>query len=56
MDAEARKVAGIGESLLRLSVGIEAKEDLVADIVQALDRVVAIEPSTEVLQVAQYAY
>ncbi|MEP6940750.1 MAG: PLP-dependent transferase, partial [Rudaea sp.] len=38
MDAEARRVAGIGDGLLRLSVGIETTEDLVADLVAGLDR------------------
>lgn len=38
MDAEARRRAGISDTLLRLSVGIEAKEDLIADISAALDR------------------
>jgi cystathionine gamma-synthase len=38
MDAEARTVAGIGDGLLRFSVGIEAGADLVADVVQALDQ------------------
>jgi cystathionine gamma-synthase len=40
MDAEARKVAGITDGLLRLSVGIESSRDLVADLTRALDRVV----------------
>lgn len=38
MDEEARAVAGIGDSLVRLSVGIEAAEDLVGDLTAALDR------------------
>ena len=38
MSAEARAVAGIGDGLLRLSVGIEHADDLVADIAAALDR------------------
>ena len=38
MSADARRLAGIGEGLLRLSVGIEALEDLDADIAAALDR------------------
>jgi cystathionine gamma-synthase len=38
MDAEARRVAGIGDGLLRLSVGIEAIEDLSVDLDAALDR------------------
>jgi cystathionine gamma-synthase len=38
MSADARRVAGIGEGLLRLSVGIEALEDLEADIAAALER------------------
>jgi len=39
MDAAARAVAGIGDGLLRFSVGIEAADDLVADLHQALDRI-----------------
>jgi cystathionine gamma-synthase len=38
MDAEARRRAGIGDGLLRLSVGIEAVEDLVADLRAGLGR------------------
>jgi cystathionine gamma-synthase len=37
MDAEARERAGISDSLLRLSVGIESAEDLCADLEAALD-------------------
>lgn len=37
MDAEARAVAGIKDSLVRLSVGIEGGRDLVNDLLQALD-------------------
>ncbi len=39
MDAEARAVAGISESLIRLSVGIEFADDLVRDLITALDGV-----------------
>jgi len=38
MSAEAREAAGIGEGLLRLSVGIEHVDDLIADIAAALER------------------
>jgi cystathionine gamma-synthase len=38
MDPEARRVAGIGDSLLRLSVGIEDADDLAADLGAALER------------------
>jgi cystathionine gamma-synthase len=38
MDAEARRVAGISDTLLRLSVGIEDGDDLVADLSAALER------------------
>ena len=38
MDEPARLAAGIGEGLLRLSVGIEACEDLEADLTRALAR------------------
>jgi cystathionine gamma-synthase len=37
MDADARRRAGIGDGLVRLSVGIEAARDLTADLLQALD-------------------
>ena len=35
MDEQARAVAGISNQLLRLSVGLEAVEDLLADLTQA---------------------
>ena len=38
MDAEARRIAGISDGLLRLSVGIEHADDLCADIRSGLDR------------------
>jgi cystathionine gamma-synthase len=38
MDPDARRTAGIGEGLLRLSVGIEDARDLCADLEAALDR------------------
>lgn len=34
---EQRKVLGISDSLIRLSVGLEDSDDLVADLKQALD-------------------
>jgi cystathionine gamma-synthase len=37
MDAEARRVAGIGDGLVRLSVGIEEGRELVGDLTRALD-------------------
>ena len=36
MDEAAQAVAGIGKGLLRVSVGIECADDLVADLRQAL--------------------
>ena len=41
MTAEARAAAGIPDGLVRLSVGIEACEDLQADLADALDRALA---------------
>ncbi len=41
MSAEARAAAGIGDGLLRLSVGIEHADDLAADISAALERALA---------------
>ena len=37
--AEKRAVLGIGDGLIRLSVGIEDKDDLIADLDQALMRI-----------------
>ena len=42
MDAASRERAGISDTLLRLSIGIEAGEDLVRDLEQALDAVTRI--------------
>jgi cystathionine gamma-synthase len=38
MGAEARRTAGINDSLLRMSVGLEAEADLVADLEACLSR------------------
>ena len=43
MSAQARAKAGISEGLLRLSVGIEAAEDLQADLAAALERAQAVQ-------------
>ena len=43
MSPEARAVAGISDGLLRLSIGIEHADDLLADIGAALDRALACE-------------
>jgi cystathionine gamma-synthase len=48
MTAEARAAAGISESLVRLSVGIELAEDLVADLRVALDHVATTQRSRSV--------
>ena len=42
MTAEARQAAGIGDGLLRLSVGIEHADDLVEDIAAALERALVV--------------
>jgi len=41
MDAASRAAAGINDSLVRLSVGIESADDLVRDLTSALDAVAA---------------
>lgn len=46
MAPEARKVAGISDSLLRLSVGIEDGDDLLADLEDALARAAAVASAT----------
>jgi cystathionine gamma-synthase len=45
MTAEARETAGISESLVRLSIGIESADDLIADLRQALDAAARVRPS-----------
>jgi cystathionine gamma-synthase len=37
VNADALQVAGIGPSLIRLSIGLECTEDLVADVLEALE-------------------
>lgn len=39
MDPEARRVAGISDQLLRLSIGLESPQDLLGDLKSALDEV-----------------
>ena len=39
MDQAERKVAGISDSLIRYSVGIESADDLIADLQQALEHI-----------------
>jgi len=46
MSPEARAAAGIGDGLLRLSVGIEHVDDLIADLKAALDRASAAVATT----------
>lgn len=41
MSPEARRAAGIGDNLLRVSVGLEHEEDLIADLEAALSRAAA---------------
>jgi cystathionine gamma-synthase len=43
MDAEARRIAGISETLLRLSIGIEAADDLIRDLHGGLERAAAVQ-------------
>jgi cystathionine gamma-synthase len=44
MAPDARAAAGISDGLLRLSIGIEALEDLREDLDDALARVAALQP------------
>jgi methionine-gamma-lyase len=45
ISAEVRAAQGIGEELIRLSIGIEHPDDLIADLGQALDGVATAESS-----------
>ena len=44
MAPEARRTAGIADTLLRVSVGIEDGDDLLRDLSHALDRAAAVKP------------
>ena len=52
MDAPARTRAGIGDGLLRLSVGIESAQDLLTDLRAGLDRAVQVKSSHRIAAVA----
>jgi cystathionine beta-lyase/cystathionine gamma-synthase len=39
MDPEARRAAGIADGLVRLGVGLEDPDDLIADLDRALEKV-----------------
>jgi cystathionine gamma-synthase len=45
---EALAEAGVGQNLVRLSVGLESAEDLVADVLRALDAAQAAQRLTPV--------
>ncbi len=47
MTSEARRAAGIDDTLLRISIGLEHEEDLLADLLHALD---ALESRGQVVQ------
>jgi cystathionine gamma-synthase len=55
MDAAARRTAGISDSLLRLSVGIEAASDLVRDVEAGLARAARVNPAEAPGQVIRAA-
>jgi cystathionine gamma-synthase len=46
MAPKARATAGIADTLLRVSVGIEDGDDLLLDLARALDRAAAVQPSS----------
>lgn len=48
--APQRRAAGVADSLIRLSVGLEEAEDLIADLEQALQKVAVAVPQNEALQ------
>ena len=54
MTVEARTIAGIGQSLVRLSVGIEDPEDLLGDLKQAFKLAFSNEVNSELRLVKSY--
>lgn len=47
LSAEELKIAGVSEELIRLSIGLEAAEDIIADLDQALAKVAATVEATQ---------
>jgi cystathionine beta-lyase len=47
--AEKRRAAGVSDSLIRLSVGLEDVEDLIADLELSFEKTAAVSVSTESL-------
>lgn len=47
MDAQARHTAGISDTLVRLSIGIEAGDDLIRDLHSGLERAAAVQARAE---------
>src|SRR5699024_125983 len=45
LDAEGLKASGVSESLIRLSVGLESFDDIVADLDQAIAKATGTEPT-----------
>ncbi|NMA90190.1 MAG: O-acetylhomoserine aminocarboxypropyltransferase/cysteine synthase [Amphibacillus sp.] len=45
LDAEALKASGVSESLIRLSVGLESIDDIIADLDQAIAKATETEPT-----------
>jgi len=45
LDAEALKASGVSESLIRLSVGLESIDDIIADLDQAIAKATGTEPT-----------
>jgi cystathionine gamma-synthase len=52
MEPAARARAGLTDGLIRLSVGIEALEDLRADLQRALERAARVQPQVPFSRVA----
>ena len=56
MDESARQAAGIEDCLIRLSIGIESEDDLVVDVVDALDAVLgSIDSSVDEISAGEEA-
>lgn len=51
LDEDALQQAGIGQNLVRLSVGLESSEDLIADLLQALQAARSVKTLSEVAAV-----
>jgi cystathionine beta-lyase len=54
--AEKRRAAGVSDSLVRLSIGLEDERDLIKDLQQALNKNINIQTSEGTIEIKEFSY